>query len=48
MKKDKKSSKGALNFVLLEQTGKPFVEKVEEQHASTAYENLVLQIGEVI
>ncbi|MGH2317605.1 3-dehydroquinate synthase [Planococcus sp. SE5232] len=48
MKKDKKSSKGALNFVLLEQTGKPFVEKVEEQHASKAYGKLVLQIGEVI
>ncbi|WP_298828070.1 3-dehydroquinate synthase [uncultured Planococcus sp.] len=48
MKKDKKSSKGALNFVLLEQTGKPFVEKVEELHASKAYGKLVLQIGEVI
>ena len=48
MKKDKKSSRGALNFVLLEQTGKPFVEKVEEQHAATAYEKLVLKIGEVI
>ena len=48
MKKDKKSSRGALNFVLLEQTGKPFVQKVEEQLARTAYEKLVSQIGEVI
>ena len=48
MKKDKKSSRGALNFVLLEQTGMPFVEEVEEQRARAAYEKLVLQIGEVI
>lgn len=48
MKKDKKSSRGVLNFVLLEQTGKPFVQKVEEQHASSAYEKLVSRIGEVI
>lgn len=48
MKKDKKSSRGILNFVLLEQTGKPFVQKVEEQHASSAYEKLVSRIGEVI
>ncbi|ANU10669.1 3-dehydroquinate synthase [Planococcus antarcticus DSM 14505] len=48
MKKDKKSSKGQLNFVLLKQTGKPFIEKIEVQRASAAYEKLVLQIGEVI
>ena len=48
MKKDKKSSQGILNFVLLKQTGMPFVEKVEEQRARSAYEKLILQIGEVI
>ncbi|ALS78384.1 3-dehydroquinate synthase [Planococcus sp. ANT_H30] len=48
MKKDKKSSRGTLNFVLLERTGKPFVEQIEEQHARATYEKLVLQIGEVI
>lgn len=48
MKKDKKSSQGILNFVLLKQTGMPFVEKVEEQRARSAYEELILQIEEVI
>ncbi|AIY05748.1 3-dehydroquinate synthase [Planococcus sp. PAMC 21323] len=48
MKKDKKSSRGELNFVLLEQTGQPYVDKVDEQRAFAAYEKLVLQIGEVI
>lgn len=48
MKKDKKSSQGILNFVLLKQTGMPFVEKVEEQWARSAYEELILQIEEVI
>lgn len=48
MKKDKKSSRGALNFVLLERIGKPHVEKVEEHRAREVYEKLVLMIGEVI
>ncbi|MDQ0427592.1 3-dehydroquinate synthase [Planomicrobium stackebrandtii] len=48
MKKDKKSSRGVLNFVLLERTGMPFVEQIEEQRAHAAYEKLVLQIGDVI
>ncbi len=48
IKKDKKSSKGKLNFVLLEQTGQPFVEEIDEERARSAYEKLILRIGEVI
>ncbi|ANU28098.1 3-dehydroquinate synthase [Planococcus versutus] len=48
MKKDKKSSKGVLNFILLEQTGQPFVEEIDEKRARSAYDKLILQIGEVI
>lgn len=48
MKKDKKSTRGVLNFVLLKQTGKPFMEKVDEQQARLTYKKLILRIGEVI
>lgn len=48
MKKDKKSSKGTLNFVLLQETGKPFMETIEEERAEAAYQQLLLKIGEVL
>ncbi|HSI68134.1 MAG TPA: 3-dehydroquinate synthase [Planococcus sp. (in: firmicutes)] len=48
MKKDKKSSKGSLSFVLLEKTGLPFMEDLEEPRAEKAYSELVKKIGEVL
>ncbi|MDN7241108.1 3-dehydroquinate synthase [Planococcus sp. N028] len=45
MKKDKKSSKGSLSFVLLEKTGTPFLETIEEKRAEAAYHELVTLIG---
>lgn len=45
MKKDKKSSKGSLNFVLLETTGSPFLETIDEARAETAYQELCSMIG---
>lgn len=48
MKKDKKSSKGSLSFVLLQKTGQPFMETIEEQRAEKAYGELCLKIGEMI
>ncbi|MTD30060.1 3-dehydroquinate synthase [Planomicrobium sp. YIM 101495] len=40
MKKDKKSSDGQLNFVMLEQTGQPFMQTIDEQVATAAYGEL--------
>ena len=48
MKKDKKSSKGSLSFVLLQQIGQPYMETIEEQRAEKAYEKLCLKIGEML
>ncbi|CEG22602.1 3-dehydroquinate synthase [Planococcus massiliensis] len=48
MKKDKKASKGDLNFVMLRQIAQPQMEKIEEQAAANSYEELRLKIGEVI
>lgn len=48
MKKDKKSSNGKLNFVMLRQAGQPQMESVEEQVAAQRYEELRLKIGEMI
>ncbi|RNF40500.1 3-dehydroquinate synthase [Planococcus salinus] len=48
MKKDKKSSRGTLNFVLLEETGKPFMEMIEEKRAEAAFQQLLSKIGEVL
>jgi 3-dehydroquinate synthase len=48
MKKDKKSSKGSLNFVLLQKTGQPFVQEIGEAEAEAAYEQLRLTIGGVL
>ncbi|TWT01058.1 3-dehydroquinate synthase [Planomicrobium sp. CPCC 101079] len=47
MKKDKKSSKGSLSFVLLEKTGAPFLETIDENRAETAYLELCTMIGGV-
>jgi 3-dehydroquinate synthase len=47
MKKDKKSSEGSLSFVLLEKTGAPFMEKVEEKRAESAFLELCSMIGGV-
>jgi 3-dehydroquinate synthase len=47
MKKDKKSSKGSLSFVLLKKTGVPFLEAIEDQRAEMAYQELVSMIGGV-
>lgn len=48
MKKDKKSSKGSLSFVLLKETGQPFMEDLDEQRAEKAYNELLKKIGEVL
>jgi 3-dehydroquinate synthase len=45
MKKDKKSSKGSLNFVLLEKTGQPYMKTIDEAAAATAYGQLREKIG---
>lgn len=47
MKKDKKSSKGLLNFVLLEKTGVPFMETIDEKKAGKVYHELKEKIGEM-
>lgn len=48
MRKDKKSSRGALHFVLLENTGRPFMETIEEERARTAYADFRSKIREVL
>lgn len=45
MKKDKKSSKGAMSFVLLKQTGIPYMETIDDNHAETAFHELCSKIG---
>ncbi|TWT28315.1 3-dehydroquinate synthase [Planomicrobium sp. CPCC 101110] len=47
MKKDKKSSKGSLSFVLLEKTGAPFLEAIDENRAEKVYLELCAMIGGV-
>lgn len=47
MKKDKKSSEGLLNFVLLKETGKPYMETIDEKEAEKAYTALRIKIGEI-
>jgi 3-dehydroquinate synthase len=48
MKKDKKSSGGTLNFVLLQETGVPNMDMVEEERARIVYEEFRLKIREVL
>jgi len=48
MKKDKKSTAAALNFVLLASIGRPYVEKVEEHQAQSAFNQLRITIKEMI
>lgn len=48
MKKDKKSTAAALNFVLLEAVGQPFMETITEQRAQAAYGKLRKTIKEMI
>lgn len=47
MKKDKKTAGGLLNFVLLRETGKPFMETVDAEKAENAYNRLCAMIGEM-
>ncbi|RLQ92564.1 3-dehydroquinate synthase [Planomicrobium sp. Y74] len=47
MKKDKKSSGGLLNFVLLKETGRPFMATIDEKEAEKAYDALRSKIGEM-
>lgn len=47
MKKDKKSSEGLLNFVLLKETGRPYMETVDEQMAERAFIALRAKLGEM-
>lgn len=47
MKKDKKTAGGLLNFVLLRETGKPFMETVDAEKAENAYNSLCATIGEM-
>ena len=47
MKKDKKSSGGLLNFVLLKETGRPFMATIDEKEAEKAYNALRSKIGEM-
>jgi len=47
MKKDKKTAGGFMNFVLLQETGKPFMETVDDERAENAYIKLCSMIGEV-
>ncbi len=48
MKKDKKSTAAALNFVLLGAIGRPYIETVPEQRAQAAYDKLRKTIKEMI
>ncbi|MBU9671963.1 3-dehydroquinate synthase [Planococcus sp. CP5-4] len=48
MKKDKKSTAAALNFVLLGAVGRPYIETIPEQHAQAAYDKLRKTIKEMI
>lgn len=48
MKKDKKSTAAALNFVLLGAVGRPYIETIPEQRAQAAYDKLRITIKEMI
>lgn len=48
MKKDKKSSGGTLSFVLLKETGIPYMETIDEKRAESDYEELRSKINEVL
>lgn len=48
MKKDKKTADGLLKFVLLQETGRPFMETVEIEQAEKAYNMLCATIGEIL
>ncbi len=48
MKKDKKSTASAMNFVLLRSIGQPYMKKVEEHDARSAYQQLGITIKEMI
>lgn len=48
MKKDKKSSGGLLSFVLLKETGIPYMETIDEKRAESAYMELRSKINEVL
>lgn len=48
MKKDKKSSGGTLNFVLLEETGVPYMKTIGEERARSVYDAFRLKIREVL
>lgn len=47
MKKDKKTADGLLKFVLLQETGKPYMETVDNERAKNAYNVLCATIGEI-
>ncbi len=47
MKKDKKSSEGLLNFVLLKETGRPYMETIDEQEAEKTFMALRAKLGEM-
>ncbi|MCM3610940.1 3-dehydroquinate synthase [Planococcus sp. MERTA32b] len=47
MKKDKKSSEGLLNFVLLKETGRPYMETIDEQTARITFMALSAKLGEM-
>lgn len=47
MKKDKKTSGGLMKFVLLEKTGQPFLETVNQQKAEEAFTAICSKIGEL-
>lgn len=48
MKKDKKTADGLLKFVLLQETGRPFMETVDNERAENAYNMLCATIGEML
>lgn len=48
MKKDKKSSEGLLNFVLLKETGRPYMETIDEKTAERAFASLRAKLGEML
>lgn len=48
MKKDKKSSKGLLNFVLLKETGRPYMETIDEKTAERTFMALRAKLGEML
>lgn len=48
MKKDKKSSGGLLSFVLVKETGIPYMETIDEKRAESAYKELRSKINEVL